>query len=161
MSNRISLITLGNKWILELDSAPNIGVGFTAPIGSEAFVNASGVGSQWYKFSSGDNDWKNVTDTVASYNVANYSSTQTLSINNDLVKCNPSGGSFVISLPQASSVAGKIFTIKKIDIGVNVVTITPYSSELIDLSSSYILELESEFVQIASDGVSGWSVISE
>jgi hypothetical protein len=62
MAIKKSLVTVGGKWILELDSDPSIGFGFTAPIGSEALVNSVGDGGQWFKFGSNDTDWRNVTD---------------------------------------------------------------------------------------------------
>jgi len=61
MSTKLSLVTIGGKWLLELDSAPNIGPGFTAPKGSEAYVNDGALGSSWLKVGSGDTEWKNIS----------------------------------------------------------------------------------------------------
>jgi hypothetical protein len=161
MANRLAMNTVGNKWSLELDSDPSVGGGFQAPIGSEAMVNNGGVGSQWFKYGNGATDWRNVTDALGGYNVATYTTTQTLLITNDFVKCNASSGPFDINLPQANTCLGKLFNIKKSDSSYNVISIKTFSGDFIDQTSSeYLLELTGEFVSIISDG-SGWNVISE
>lgn len=162
MVGKKALTTVGNKWILELDGPPNSSGGFTAPIGSEAFVNNSGIGSQWYKFGNNDTDWRNVTDSVGNLNTIIVSSNYSLTSLNDALLCNTTSASFVVNLPQASTVQGKIFTLKKLDSSINKVSITPYSGESIDNSTSpYDLELEGEFVQLLSDGISSFKVIGE
>jgi hypothetical protein len=62
MVNRISLVTSGDMWLLELDSDPSQGVGFNAPVGSEASVNEGGTGSTWSKYGPLDTDWRNMSD---------------------------------------------------------------------------------------------------
>jgi hypothetical protein len=64
MAEKLSLTTNGDMWNLELDSDPSIGVGFDAPIGSEAYVNEGGVGSEWYKYGPNPTDWRSDAKTI-------------------------------------------------------------------------------------------------
>lgn len=61
MTSKKALVTVGSKWILELDAAPNIGLGFAAPVGSEAYVTVGGVGGDWFKYGSLDTEWRELS----------------------------------------------------------------------------------------------------
>lgn len=60
MAVKKSLITLGKKWILELDSDPSVGIGFDAPVGSMASV----LDATWIKYGAGDTQWRDYSDEI-------------------------------------------------------------------------------------------------
>lgn len=69
MANKISMKTNGNIWEVVLDGNPAT-TGFTAPIGSLAIDQTNG--EEYYKYGSGDNDWKsNATDDELATEIAN------------------------------------------------------------------------------------------
>lgn len=54
----ISRQTIGGKWVLEVDQAPNTGAGLTAPIGSEAYYSDGTNGFTYIKYGANDLDWR-------------------------------------------------------------------------------------------------------
>lgn len=60
---------------------------------------------------------------IARGNFDAYTTTQTLSIDNDLVSANASGGAFTITFPT-SGMTGKVITVRKTDSTYNVVTLS-------------------------------------
>ncbi len=69
-----------------------------------------------------------------------------------------SGGAITISLPPAGSAVGRIYSIKKYDAGINVVTVMADGIELIDASNTYLLPLQYDHVMIQSDGTQWWII---
>lgn len=65
----ISKQTVGGKWILEVDQAPNTGAGVIAPIGSEAYYSDGVNGFTFVKTGASDLDW--VCDSDEVFNVIN------------------------------------------------------------------------------------------
>lgn len=63
----ISKQTIGGKWILEVDQAPNTGAGINAPIGSEAYYSDGVNGFTFVKTGASDLDW--VCDSDENFNV--------------------------------------------------------------------------------------------
>lgn len=63
----ISKQTVGGKWILEVDQAPNTGAGVIAPIGSEAYYSDGVNGFTFVKTGANDLDW--VCDSDENFNV--------------------------------------------------------------------------------------------
>jgi hypothetical protein len=76
-----------------------------------------------------------------------------------IVACDASSGAFNISLPSAVGIAGRMYTIKKVDNSPNAVTIVPYGTETIDGAASYVLSAQWKYVTIVSDG-SNWLIIA-
>jgi hypothetical protein len=87
---------------------------------------------------------------------ANYTLTDT----DCIVACDASAGAFTISLPSAVGIAGRMYTIKKVDGSPNPVTIVPHGTQTIDGASSYVLSFQGQYVTIVSDG-SHWLVIAD
>ncbi len=71
---------------------------------------------------------------------------------------NANSGSITISLPVASTCAGRVYVVKKIDSSSNNVVLDADGSELIDSISSFTLIVQNQSVTVQSDG-SGWWVI--
>lgn len=71
-----------------------------------------------------------------------------------------SGGPRTITLPQASTVTGRTYYIKKTDSSANVVTIDGYSSETIDDTITKSLSSQYACMQIVCDG-SAWYIIAQ
>lgn len=79
------------------------------------------------------------------------------------VRVDATGGPFTVHLPQASTAIadgiGRVYNIKRIDTTVNVVTIAPFGSELIDGEAS--LQMDDslrECFTLQSDG-KGWVIL--
>lgn len=93
---------------------------------------------------------KNIVAKTASY---------TATVTDDVILC--SGGTITITLPSASGIAGKIYTIKKTDTsGSNLVTIDGDAAETIDGDATYVLDQQNQFVTIISNGTN-WNIIEE
>lgn len=120
---------------LEVTNDKRIGVGTTSP-NSKVHIN----GSVALKITSTD-------------------SNLTLGIDDCVILCNAGSNSITISLPDASGISGRIYTIKKIDSSTNNVTISAYGSQTIDGSNSYVLNSQYKYVTIISDG-SNWYIIA-
>lgn len=63
-----------------------------------------------------------------------------------------------VSMPLASSVAHKIYKIKKIDVSANEVTVDGYSSETIDGDATKSIAYQNSALQLVSNGT-GWYII--
>ena len=66
------------------------------------------------------------------------------------------GGAFDVDLPAVANAQGRVYVIKKIDAGVNVVTVDPNGAETIDGAANYPLALQYQSVSIQSDGATWW-----
>jgi hypothetical protein len=72
---------------------------------------------------------------------------------------NASGGNRTVTLPS-TSVVGVPVAVKKTDSSRNTVTVAPTGST-IDGASTYVLELQGEFVQVVRDNAGAWQVVAE
>ena len=88
-------------------------------------------------------------------------STYTLTGDDNTILANTTAGAVTINLPSAASIAGRIYTIKKIGTGGidNALTINP-GSATIDGGSSYTIYNDWTFVTIQTDG-SNWYIIKK
>lgn len=68
MANILGLITVNNKEVLEVDASPSAGGGTPASIGSLAFLESGGVGTNYIKVGVLDTAWDTIT-TLAAGNV--------------------------------------------------------------------------------------------
>jgi hypothetical protein len=65
-----------------------------------------------------------------------------------------------IRLPTAVGIAGRVYTIKRIDAGCFIVEIQPVDGQMIDGQTSYSLVSQWSYVTIVSDGAN-WLIIAE
>ncbi len=106
---------------------------------------------------------KHSTTDIVGYSAPVASSSITVTGNvtagtEDIILVNALSNAITISLPQASTVANKIYKIKKTDSSVNAVTVRGYGSELIDGDSSLIISFQNSAVQMVSNS-SGWYIV--
>lgn len=79
----------------------------------------------------------------------------TLTLDDDMVLVDTSGGAVTITLPPAADAVNKVYTIKNADTGANAVTVDGDGSETIDGSTTAVLgALDS--ITIVSDGTEWW-----
>lgn len=83
-----------------------------------------------------------------------------LTASDDVLKVDANVSARDIYLPLASSVSGKVFTIKKTDYTSNKVVVTPYGSDDIDGYISRELEFKGDLIKIVSDGTN-WVEITQ
>jgi len=76
----------------------------------------------------------------------------------DTIICDATGGAFTITLPAASTVSGKIYNIKKIDVSANAVTIDGDDSETIDDAATKALSSQYDSLTIQSSGAEWWII---
>jgi hypothetical protein len=119
-----------------------------------SYVTISGTWNLIVTYGTGPGSTISRPDTVSQ------SSNYQLSDTNYCVKFTAPTTNIIASLPTAVGRNGKEYVLKKIDDTVYTITVTPSGSELIDGISTYVLELQNEFVSIISDGI-GWLVTSE
>lgn len=62
------------------------------------------------------------------------------------------------TLPTAASIAGRQYTVKKVDSGVGLLVVTTTASQTIDGALTYILTAQWDSVTVVSDG-SNWMVV--
>ena len=88
--------------------------------------------------------------------VVEKSGAYTLTVFDEVVLADASGGAFTLTLPTAASASGQSFTIKKIDTSANAVTVDGDSAETIDGSTTAVLASAYDAIQIISDGTEYW-----
>ena len=76
-----------------------------------------------------------------------------------VVLVDASGGAKTVTLPQASTVTGRIFTVKKIDSSANGVTLDGFSTETIDGSGTKSLATQYKTMTVISTGTL-WYILS-
>ena len=70
------------------------------------------------------------------------------------------GAGIVGTLPAVSAAnLGKMYCVKKIDIGAGAVTVARAGADLIDGAANVVLAAQWDYVWLRSDGVSNWDVI--
>jgi len=92
--------------------------------------------------------------TAIATKTANYTATDTDSV----LICDASSGALTVTLPSASGIAGRQYTIKRINTGTNVVTIAAASGETIDGAASVDLGSQYDVITVVSDGSNWWMV---
>lgn len=76
----------------------------------------------------------------------------TLGVNHHIVLVDASGGNRTITLPNATSCAGRQYIVKKIDSSANTVTISAQAGQTIDEQSSVVLNTQYQFIKVVSNG---------
>jgi hypothetical protein len=92
---------------------------------------------------------KNITVTDSPYTAPAYDC---------YIFCNAVGGAITVSLPAASSSAGRRYDIKKTDVSAYVVTIDANASETIDGALTLPINLQYESYTLVCDGATWWIV---
>lgn len=88
-----------------------------------------------------------------------FTSIQTAAIN-DAMRCDPSGGGFVINLPAITTFnAGQTICVKNITGSTNPITITRAGADTIDGAATRPIVTAFEAVILMSDGVGNWDII--
>ncbi|MFB6518582.1 glycosyl hydrolase family 28-related protein [Streptomyces sp. NPDC056401] len=82
----------------------------------------------------------------------------TLTTADSIVTGNATGGAFSLTLPTAVGIAGRSYTLKKIDASGNAVTVATTSSQTIDASTTYSLAAQYKYVTVVSDGAN-WLIV--
>jgi len=80
------------------------------------------------------------------------SANTTLGVNHHIVLVNASGGARTITLPDATTCAGRQYVIKKIDSSTNAVTIVPQAGQTIDGQASVSITTQYDYRGVVSDG---------
>lgn len=90
----------------------------------------------------------NITSKTTTYAVVN---------TDNIIFC--SGSSFTVTLPTAVGIPGVKFIVKKTDTSLtNLITIATTSSQTIDGSTTYVINLQYESITVVSDGAN-WSIL--
>jgi hypothetical protein len=90
--------------------------------------------------------------------ITNKTADYTVTISDSIIIGDATTGDFTITLPTAVGIAGRQYTIKKIDGSSNTITIDAYDNETIDGELTQILLNEDDTITIVSDG-SNWRII--
>lgn len=97
---------------------------------------------------------------VARLAVANVTGTYTATIDNDLILCDATGGTFTVNLPTAVGITGKRFWIRRQDtVTTSIVTIDPFGAQTIDGASTFAIYYQGEEIEIVSDGTN-WVILT-
>jgi len=92
--------------------------------------------------------------------IATKTSAYTISESDSTILVDATSAAFTITLPTAVGIAGRSYTIKKIDSSINNVTLDANGTQTIDGNLSYTLLGQWKAVQVQSDGAN-WVVISK
>lgn len=82
----------------------------------------------------------------------------TLTINDYTVLVNATGGNTTVTLPDAATVTGIIYNIKKKDTTINIVTISAVGGQTIDNTPNQTLTVPYQSITIQSDGANWWVI---
>jgi hypothetical protein len=143
----------------ENNTASNVGAGagiFKQKVASDLEFKSIVAGTGVTVVPDADSITINSSATTVSIAVKN--TTDTLTLADDFVKCDASGGAFTINLPAAATANGKVYYIKKIDSSLNEVTIDADGLETIDDVSTKILAVQYQSYTIMCDGTQWWIV---
>lgn len=91
--------------------------------------------------------------------LSNKTSAYTLTQVDQVITADATSAAFQVTLPTAVGKTGQTYTIKRINSGVNNVTVGTTSSQTIDGSTTYVLALQYKYVTVVSNG-SNWFIIA-
>jgi hypothetical protein len=77
---------------------------------------------------------------------------------NQVVRVDPSGGGFNVTLPAAAGLSGQSIIIKNVAISTNVITVLRSGADTIDGLTSQQLSGDHFQIQFTSDGISAWMI---
>ncbi len=90
--------------------------------------------------------------------VTTISANRTLDVTDNTVVCNPSGGSFIVTLPAASGCSGRVYIIKR-NATVTANTVTIAGGATIDGAASFVLNSPNQSIEVFSDGTEWKSTV--
>ncbi len=82
----------------------------------------------------------------------------TITIDDEVIIADASGGSFTITLPTAVGISGKTYWIKKIDATANIVTVDGNGAQTIDDGLTAVIGTQYEAITVVSDGTEWWVI---
>ena len=82
----------------------------------------------------------------------------TVVLTDGLILADATSAAFTVTLPTAASAVGKRFDIKKIDAGLNIVTVQANGAELIDGVNTQTTAVQYQSFSVVSDGTQWWIV---
>ncbi len=91
-------------------------------------------------------------------NLSQKTTTYQVKMTDRFINCVATGGVFTVTLPTAVGIAGKLFTVSKIDASGNAVTVATTGGELINGSATYSLAATYDTVTVVSNGTR-WNVV--
>jgi hypothetical protein len=94
------------------------------------------------------------------YTFKNVTADYTVGVYDQLVRANSGAGAMLVTLPLASTCIGRRYTIKRVNIGSNVVTLAPTSPNLIDGSGSAITIASMAAIEVQA-GATYWDIVSK
>lgn len=66
---------------------------------------------------------------------------------------------FTLTLPTAASIAGRQYTLKRLNSGANAVTVAAQSGQTIDGATTKVLSTQYQSLQVVSDGSTNWWIL--
>ncbi len=90
--------------------------------------------------------------------VAHKSTAYTITAADSIITADATSAAFKATLPTALGIAGRQYTIKKIDSSANSVTVATTNAQTIDGSTAYDLAKQYKYVTVVSDG-SNWIIV--
>lgn len=143
----------------------NIGAGPVTFSPASTGVTISGplvvppYGSGWI-YKTGTNTWVCTGSGSASAPEPFTAQTTTypITLSDKVITGDATSGGFSVTLPTAVGIAGKTYTIKRINSGANNVTVATTSSQTIDGGTSWVLDTQYESITVCSDGAN-WLIL--
>ena len=93
-----------------------------------------------------------------SINLTIKSTSAVLADSENVIMANAAGAALTLTLPSATGITGRQYSIKKVDTSGHAVTVSAGNGQLIDGAASFVLTTPYKFVTVITDG-SNWNVI--
>ena len=143
----------GNRMSLQFFTTNSAGALQRALIvGSGAFAGRLGVGT------SGNPDSVLEVNGAIATAFATKTAAYTLTATDSIIKADATAAAFTLTLPTAVGIAGRMYTVKRVNAGVNAVTVDAAGAQTIDGAATHVLSAQWQTVRLVSDGV-GWLVV--
>ena len=97
---------------------------------------------------------------AASFGTARSVTASTSVVSSDFaIIADSTAGAITVSLPPAAASNGRVFFVKRVNAGLNSVTVDPFGSETIDGAATHVLALQWARIEIVSNGTA-WFIIA-
>ena len=124
---------------------------------SYAFPTSQGAASTFLQNNgSGTLSW--AAAAASGIATATKTAAYTVVLTDGLILADATSAAFTVTLPTAASAVGKRFDIKKIDAGLNIVTVQANGAELIDGVNTQTTAVQYQSFSVVSDGTQWWIV---
>jgi hypothetical protein len=84
-----------------------------------------------------------------------------LAFSDSVITGDATTAAFTVTLPSASGIPGRVYTVKKVDVTAHAVTVSAAAGETIDGVLTYVLSAQWQFVTVVSDGTSKWFIVAK